>query len=171
MEEALINKTVVIACTRSTDKRTIGNVFFEFLNPDGEGPSESDNDQGATNNNSLVLRITYGDVSFLFAADILHERESKLVQEGGNLSATVLKIPHHGGRSSSSEAFLKAVQPSVAVVSGRSFGKRHTPHPAVKQRLEQLGIDTYVTEQCGAITMKTDGKKLEIHPYKNISTI
>ena len=136
-----------------------------------KGTNESDEDQGATNNNSLVLKISYGEVSFLFAADILNERESKLIQAGEDLSATVLKVPHHGGQSSSSEAFLRAVQPSVAIVSGRSFGKRQTPHPIIKKRLEQLDIDTYVTEQCGAITIKTDGKKLEIHQYKQVSTI
>jgi beta-lactamase superfamily II metal-dependent hydrolase len=150
-------------------KRIFGNITITVLNPLTDSQHMPNEDQGATNNNSLVLRISYGEVSFLFAADILHERESKLVQEGAALSATVLKIPHHGGQSSSSEAFLRAVQPSVAIVSGRSFGKRQTPHPIIKKRLEQLGIDTYVTEQSGALTIKTDGKIMEIHPYKNIS--
>ncbi|MBN2106462.1 MAG: DNA internalization-related competence protein ComEC/Rec2 [Deltaproteobacteria bacterium] len=171
MKTAALNKIPIIACTGATKMRTIGTVTFEFFNPSGEISSGYDEDQNATNNNSLVLRISYGNVSFLFAADILHEREAELIEAGTDLSATVLKVPHHGGQSSCSEVFLRAVQASVAVVSGRSSRKRKTPHPAVKQRLEQLDIDTYVTEQSGAITIKTDGETFHIHQYKSISSI
>lgn len=166
MERASINKAAITACTRATEKRIIGEVTLEFLNPFHETSLACDADQHATNNNSLVLKMTYGEVSFLFAADILNQREAELIDAETDLAATVLKAPHHGGQSSCSEAFLKAVHPSVAVVSGRSAGKRRTPHPAVKKRLESLHIDTYGTEQCGAITIKTDGKKIEIETYK-----
>jgi beta-lactamase superfamily II metal-dependent hydrolase len=61
------------------------------------------------------------------------------------------------------------VQPTTAIVSGRSFGKRQTPHPEVKKRLDALNIKSYVTERCGAVTVITDGKKLEIKQFKKES--
>jgi competence protein ComEC len=166
METALKNKCAIIACNKGTSLRTLGSVTFEVLSPLNETIKASDEDQSATNNNSLVLKISYGQVSLLFAADILKEQESKLIQEGADLSANVLKVPHHGGQSSCTEAFLRAVQPTTAIVSGRSFGKRQTPHPEVKKRLEALNIKSYVTERCGAVTVITDGKKLEIKQFK-----
>jgi competence protein ComEC len=171
METAAKKRCTVISCNKDTPLRTLGSVTFEILSPLNKTITVSDEDQTATNNNSLVLKITYGEVSFLFTGDILKEQESKLVHSGANLSATVLKVPHHGGQASSTDEFLNAVQPSIAVVSGRSFGKRQTPHPVIKKRFEQLKIDTYVTELCGAITITTDGKKLEIKQHKKTSVI
>ena len=169
METVSINKSAIIACNKGAPLRTLGSVTFEVLSPLNETIKASDEDQSATNNNSLVLKISYGKVSLLFAADILKEQESKLIQSGADLSATVLKVPHHGGQSSCTEAFLRAVQPTTAIVSGRSFGKRQTPHPDVKNRLEKLNINSYVTERCGAITVITDGKKLEIKKYLELN--
>lgn len=166
METASKNRCAIIACNKGAPRRTLGSVTFEVLSPLNETIKASDEDQSATNNNSLVLKISYGEVSFLFAADILKEQESKLIQSGADLSANVLKVPHHGGQSSCTEAFLRAVQPTTAIVSGRSFGKRQTPHPEVKKRLEALNIKSYVTERCGAVTVITDGKKLEIKQFK-----
>ena len=166
METASKNNCTIIACNKCARLRTVGNVTFEFLSPMNETIKASDEDQTATNNNSLVLKITYGDVSFLFTGDILKEQESTLVKSGADLSAIVLKVPHHGGQASSTDEFLNAVHPFIAVVSGRSFGKRQTPHPEVQERLDKLHINTYVTEHCGAITIKTDGKKVEIKQHK-----
>ena len=166
METASKNRCAIIACNKDTRLRTLGGVTFEVLSPLNETINASDEDQTATNNNALVLKITYGDVSFLFTGDILKEQESKLVNSGTSLKATVLKVPHHGGQASSTDEFLSAVQPSIAVVSGRSFGKRKTPHPDVQERLEKLNIVTCVTEQCGAITIKTGGENIEIKKNK-----
>ena len=166
METASKNRCEIISCNKRTPLRTLGSVTFEVLSPLNETLNASDEDQTGTNNNSLVLKITYGEVSFLFTGDILKEQESKLVMSGANLSATVLKVPHHGGQASSTEEFLNAVHPSIAIVSGRSFGKRQTPHPEVQERLKKLNIDTYVTEHFGAITIKTDGKRIEIKKHK-----
>ncbi len=171
METALTQKSAIITCKRDMQMRTFGNVTMNILNPQQDCLSVWDKDQNATNNNSIVLKIAYGEVSFLFAADILKEQESKLLQSGADLASTVLKVPHHGGQTSCTDSFLNAVHPSVAVVSGRSSGKRHTPHPDVKKRLETLNIKTYVTEQCGAITIITDGKKLEIKLHKQAAAI
>jgi competence protein ComEC len=166
METAFKNRCAIISCNKSTPLRSLGNVTFEVLSPLNETIHASDEDQTGTNNNSLVLKITYGEVSFLFTGDILKEQESKLVKSGANLTATVLKVPHHGGQASSTDEFLNAVHPSIAIVSGRSFGKRQTPHPEVQERLDKLNIGTYVTEHFGAITVKTDGKRIEIKKHK-----
>ena len=87
------------------------------------------------NNDSLVLRITYGSRSFLLTGDMERAIETRLLAAGANLHADVLKVGHHGSRTSSTQAFLDAVSPSVALISAgfeNSFGH---PHPDVLGRL------------------------------------
>jgi len=156
------NGVKVIACTSTMPKRNLGDVSIEYLNPNRPATGNAEN----ANNDSLVMKLSYKEISFLFTADILQETESALAATGADLSATILKVPHHGGQTSSTEALLTAVHPSVAIISGRSYGKRLTPHPDVKNRLEDLKINNMTTERCGAITIVTDGKDFEINTYK-----
>ncbi len=114
------------------------------------------------NNNGVVLRLAYGGLSFLFAADIQQEAEGLLAGRGAALRSTVLKVPHHGSRTSSSPAFLRAVAPPVAVVQvgdGNPFGH---PHPEVLERLEDtVGLERlFLTSRHGDIHLTTDGRKL-----------
>lgn len=99
------------------------------------------------NNYSLVIRFVYGKDSFLFTGDIERQVEYQIVQQKFNLKSDVLKIPHHGSKTSSSELFLAAVQPKVAVIS---VGGRNTyghPHEAVLQRLEDYDIEVRRTDE------------------------
>jgi competence protein ComEC len=113
------------------------------------------------NDRSLVLRLDYGDVSFLFASDIELAAEDALLRgDRDELDATVLKVGHHGSDTSSSAAFLRAVSPAVAVISagvGNRFGH---PAPAVVERLEEHGR-VYNTLD-GRVRIETDGERLWI---------
>jgi len=110
------------------------------------------------NDNSLVLKITYNKVSFLLTADIGQVAERKVLSEYGNtLRSTVLKVAHHGSRSSSCASFLNEVKPELAIIScGRhnSFGH---PHPEVLQRLKRKNIPYLITAKKGTVTVVTDG--------------
>ena len=117
------------------------------------------------NNHSLVLKLTYGAISFLFTGDIEHEAESVLLQTSANLRATVLKVPHHGSRTSSSEPFVRAVAPSVAVFSVQRESRFGHPHPMVVERYKALGVHLFRTDEHGAITVRTDGQSLWVEPY------
>jgi competence protein ComEC len=117
------------------------------------------------NNRSLVLKLTYGAVSFLFTGDIEQEAESALLRTNVNLRATVLKVPHHGSQTSSSDAFLQAVDPSIAVFSVRRDSRFGHPHPSVVARYKALGVRLFRTDEHGAIHLRTDGQAVWVTPY------
>jgi len=118
----------------------------------------------AGNNDSLALRISYGARTFLLTGDMERPMETLLVgdQMGGQnaLRADVLKVGHHGSRTSTISPFLDAVAPSVAVISAgyeNSFGH---PHPDVVKRLAARHTTILRTDQDGLVTVSTDGRRL-----------
>lgn len=122
---------------------------------------------GATGNEySNVIRVSYGAASFLFTGDLVAEQEQAMLAEGKNPQCTVLKVAHHGSKTSTTENFLAAAQPRFAVISvGRdnSFG-----HPAdeVVERLQERGIKIYRTDENGAVVCRTDGKRLHVETFR-----
>lgn len=113
-----------------------------------------------TNNTSIVLRLIYGNISFLFTGDLEADAESELAQSGADLSSTVLKVGHHGSATSSGYTFLRRVLPQFAVIScgaGNSYGH---PDKETLSRLTQAEAQIYRTDQCGTILVQTDGKTL-----------
>ena len=115
-----------------------------------------------SNNNSLVLRLTYGEVSFLLTGDIEEEAERYLVRSGEGLESDVLKAGHHGSNSSTTRAFLRAVQPRWAVVSAGADNQYGHPHPDVLERLhEAVGEENvFSTAIQGTIHFATDGARM-----------
>ncbi|MBT8338722.1 MAG: DNA internalization-related competence protein ComEC/Rec2 [Desulfatitalea sp.] len=117
-----------------------------------------------TNNNSLVVRVSYGNISLLFTGDIEAHMEMDLVARhgAGRLGSTILMVPHHGSRSSSSRPFLEAVRPAEAIVSAGWQNYYHFPHRVVLQRLSAIGARIWRTDQCGAILIESDGAAYKI---------
>jgi competence protein ComEC len=117
------------------------------------------------NNNSLVVKVSMGDVSFLFPGDIEKEAEKELVAlKRDALPSTILIAPHHGSKTSSSAYFLDAVSPETVVISCARAGRYHFPHPTVLKRYRTRGYQVLSTGESGAIQMLTDGQKIEIRP-------
>lgn len=116
-------------------------------------------DLGSDNNNSLVVRIDFGQTSFLFMGDAETEAEDALLKAHADVQADALKVAHHGSRSSSSLAFLKRVAPQIAVVS---VGDNTYGHPTddVLSRLESIGAEVLRTDQLGTIFVESDGAAL-----------
>ena len=114
-----------------------------------------------TNNNSVVLKIVYKDISFLFCGDIEEEAMQKLLPYAPILKSTVLKVPHHGSDEKEAEdRLLKAVSPQVAVISVGSNNRFGLPAKEVVESLKYLGAKVYKTGDSGAITVSTDGRKI-----------
>lgn len=118
-----------------------------------------------TNDSSLVLKITFGKISFLIPGDISSDIENRLVKSGADLKSDVLVVPHHGSSHSSSAEFIKSVACRYAVVSaGKSNVFKH-PHPSVLQRYEKAGAKILRTDIDGATAFKTDGYNLCVDTF------
>lgn len=126
-------------------------VRFEMLHPQAE-----DYRPGARPNGlSCVLRIANAGASVLLAGDIEKAQEAALVQAGAPLRADVLLVPHHGSKTSSSEAFLAAVQPRLALVQAGYRNRFGHPAPEVQARYQGLGIALVASARCGAATWRS----------------
>jgi len=104
--------------------------------------------------------LDFGKTSFLFTGDIEKGGEEELLARGAPLAATVLKVGHHGSRNATSEPFLDAVNPKVAVISTERRSAAALPHDTVLQRLQSRGIKVLWTGRDGAVTVETDGERL-----------
>lgn len=115
------------------------------------------------NNYSIVLKLTYKEKSFLFMGDAETLSEKEIT---GDIQADVLKVGHHGSRTSTSQAFLNKVNPSYAVISvGLNNDYKH-PHQEVIDRLEKKNIKIYRTDQNGDIIFTTDGYNIDVKVEK-----
>jgi competence protein ComEC len=122
-------------------------------------PSQQDED---LNNMSIVLKVVYGETSFLFQGDAEKIVEEQLLESGFNLEADVIKLGHHGSNTSSTDKYLKAVNPQYAIISCGADNSYGHPHSQVIDRLKNNNIDFYITAQTGDITIISDGKKLSL---------
>ncbi|MDP1394325.1 MBL fold metallo-hydrolase [Lysinibacillus capsici] len=114
------------------------------------------NDQAKDNNDaSIVLKMTYGNVSFLLTGDAGVALEKEMLQY--DVKATVLKAGHHGSNTSSSEEFIQAVKPEVTILSYGEDNKYGHPHAEIVDRLQAIGSKIYATADLGTITVSTDG--------------
>lgn len=116
-----------------------------------------------------MVKLEYGEASFLFTGDIGAACEEEMLKNPAVrralASCTVLKVAHHGSASSSSEAFLEAVRPKYGVISygaGNSYGH---PAPETVERLSEAGVRVFETARDGAVTVRTDGRSLEVKTF------
>jgi len=148
-------------------KQLINGVEFFFMYPPADFLKKKLGQKWRnTNNNSLVLKVSFGDISFLFPGDIMVDAEKELVGlSGADLASNVLLAPHHGSRSSSSRLFLSNVQPDVAVISVGWENRFRFPHATVLETYKKSGCRILRTDRDGAITLTTDGKRLSTSSF------
>ena len=116
------------------------------------------------NDASVVIKSTFGDTSIMLTGDAEKESEADMVKLYSKdvLDCDVLKVGHHGSRTSTSQAFLDAVDPTIALISCGEGNKYGHPLPETLQRLEKKGIKIYRTDKDGSIVLRTDGKSFEV---------
>jgi len=119
-------------------------------------------DGGRRNEAALVLRIDMGLASFLLTSDIGVPRERELAALGARLDSMVLKVAHHGSRSSTSTEFLHAVNPRLAAISVGARNAYGHPDAGVVARLSAAGAQVYRTDRDGALIFETDGRVLTV---------
>jgi competence protein ComEC len=119
------------------------------------------------NNSSMVLRLAYGREAFLFAGDVEAKGERELIASGGDVNATILKVPHHGSNSSSTADFIKAVHPGVAVISLGYLNRFHFPAPEVVQRYQDDGVEVLRTDDDGEISIVADQNAYRLTTFRH----
>ena len=153
--EAIYNHDLYVIFPLAGDAFRAGSIFLEVVSPREIGTS--------INNASIVLHMAHGYTSFLFTGDAERQAEDIMVASGQNISANVLKVGHHGSRTSTTQGFLDAVSPCFAVITvgGRNpFGH---PHPYVVSRLQESGAKILKTSTHGNIMMITNGKEITVY--------
>ena len=124
-------------------------------------------DSSDPNNTSIVLRIVYGDTSFLFTGDAEREVEQAILKRGTNINSTVLKVGHHGSESSSSYVWLREIMPQYAVISVGKDNSYGHPTEDVLSRLRDAEITTFRTDIQGDIICVSDGKSVTFTVERN----
>jgi len=140
----------------------IDGVTIEVLWP----PPADGREVTSGNDDSVVLRLVYGSVSILLAGDIEESTEASLVQSGANLRVDLLKVPHHGSRTSSTDAFIDAVNPRYAVISVGERSRFGHPHASVVNRYLMREVKLFQTGRDGMVTVEIDGSTLDLKAYK-----
>lgn len=155
MVEALMlkDKKINVLSSTSNNPLLMDDMLLEVFSPNKE---TYDN----LNNYSPIIKLTYGDTSFLFTGDAEKEVEEYLVNNKADIKSDVIKIGHHGSTTSTSKSFLEAVSPSFAVISvglNNSYGH---PKSTTLKLLTENNIDILRTDELGSIVIASDGKKV-----------
>lgn len=127
------------------------------------------NDGSDTNNTSIVLKVTYGNTAYIFTGDAERETEQAILNRGADLSATVLKVGHHGSDTSTTYPFLREIMPEYAIISvgeGNSYGH---PTDNTLSRLRDADVTIYRTDLNGDIYITSDGQSVSITTDKSAS--
>jgi competence protein ComEC len=160
-QHAAMDNTRIVAMNHTCQPMTMGGTRVRILAPSpdyvpGEAP---------TNDDSLVLEVTYKKRSVLLTGDAERPIEDDMLADGELHPVTLLKVGHHGSKTSSSEEFLSQVSPQFALISDGYKNQFHHPSPEVLERLTQHHVIVFRTDQRGLITFRTDGDKVEFEPF------
>lgn len=150
IQSAYLNGGKVVEA-REGERWTDGGYDFYILSPP-EGTK-------ATNNASIVILTEIGQYRFLFTGDLEKEGEERLLDRYPNLKVDVLKVGHHGSRTSTTPRFVETIQPEVAIISAGKNNRFNHPHPEVLEILEKSGVSIFRTDKHGAITFRFFLKK------------
>lgn len=159
----LAERNIQATIVGAGDKLSFGAVEIKVLWP----PHQDELNADWGNNESIVLRLVYGRKSFLLTGDIEKKAEAQILTEvtTDELQSDVLKVAHHGSKTSSTQLFVDAVRPQLAVVSvGRTSPFGHPSHE-VMERWREAGAEILTTGENGTITLSTDGSDLKVKTF------
>lgn len=155
---AIKNRHVNVHRAKVGDQYTLGGATFTIV-----GPVKEYSD---TNDMSIVLKLQYHNRSFLFTGDAPSTSEADMLAAGENLSADVLKVGHHGSKTATSPAFLKAVSPRYGIISVGADNTYGLPSQSVLDRLQAVGVQVLRTDRQGTIVIQSDGNSLTVKTEK-----
>ncbi len=161
-DQAKADGVRILPLTRASPGFRIGGTQIRVLAP---SPDYQPGDT-ANNNDSLVLEIAYRHRSILLTGDAERPAENDMLESGLLHPVTLLKVGHHGSKTSSSEEFLSAIHPQFAIISDGYKNQFHHPHPTVLERLANYRAVVLRTDQRGLITFRTDGDRVEFNTFR-----
>lgn len=154
--KAVKNKNKKLYAPTSSEEFKFGEATFKVLAPNSSEYEEA-------NNYSIVIKLTYKNRSFLFMGDALKLSENEILNKGYDIKADVLKIGHHGSKTSTSEEFLNRVMPSAIIITcGKNNDYGH-PSKSTMNLLKRLKIPVYRTDESGTIILNTDGENISFN--------
>ena len=168
-KEIIKRKHIPVTIVQKGKKEAIDKVLLEVFSPKKQMLTHSTELRSSReeNNRSLVIKLSFGQISFLFTGDIEKEAEKSLLGYGKQLKSTIIKVPHHGSKNSSTKSFLELISPQIAVFSARQYGNQLFPYPQTIARYQNLSCKIYRTDLDGAITIYTDGKTYSVVTEEN----
>lgn len=156
---AATGKNLTITPAKPGDAYDLGgSAVLTILSPVSE--------YGDLNNMSVAVRVDYGGTSFVFTGDIEDEAEKDILASGQTLRADVLDVGHHGSQTSSGEAFIGEVSPTIAVISCGMDNSYNHPHREAVERLQAAGAKIYRTDIDGTVVIYSDGNNLKVETEK-----
>jgi competence protein ComEC len=170
LKRSAAHASVSIGTVSQGEGFEMDGVKIEVLWPQSPQADGSGKPPTSGNNDSVVLRLSYGSVNVIMTGDIEQGAEQSLAASGIDLHADLVKVPHHGSKTSSTDAFLDRVQPKYAVVSVGVRSRFGHPNKEVVDRYAQRGIKLYWTGRDGMVTAKTDGTTISITNYLESGT-
>ncbi len=154
MIKAVANANKKITVAKAGEKFTFGNnVLCEIVAPNS---SSYEN----INNYSIVMKVTFGKTSFLFTGDAEEETENEILENNFNINSDILKLGHHGSATSTTDEFLWAVHPKIAVISVGKDNDHGHPHKEILSKLEKQNIQIFRTDKDGTIVLESNGEKI-----------
>ncbi len=157
----LESEGIAIAAVHRGDEFSIGGATVQILNRKDDASANT-----SANDSSVVLKITLGNRAFLLTGDIEREAENELLADSSlDLRADVIKVPHHGSRTSSTDGFVNRVRANTAVISVSRRSRFGHPHPEIVARWRESGASVVTTGEKGTITIRTDGNDLQINRF------
>lgn len=162
--ETILKKAIPLKTVNKNETYEEKNLALKVIN---QIETNNTDQKSYNNNNAIVLKLDYKEKSFLFTADIEKEEEKTLLENETDIRADVLKVAHHGSKSSSTQDFIAKVKPSIGVISVGKNNLYHHPSPSVLDTLSQNQIKIFRTDQNGGVIVKSDGKTLNIETSFN----
>lgn len=159
--DAIQAKSLFVTTPEIGKSFNMGSANFQILSA---GTDEED-----LNSCSIVLKLTFGNLAYLFTGDEETVNEEQMISSGYDLSADVLKVAHHGSNTSTSEEFLNKVSPKIAIIMVGKENSYGHPHSEILNRLNDRNIKIYRTDTDGTILITSDGNKNNVQTLKDIN--
>lgn len=158
-------KNIIVKDTRALlGKHQFEETTVEILAPNTHSEKPYFPELSA-NDNSLVLRISYHDRALLWPGDVEEEGESRLLSASNNLKSAIVKAPHHGSKTSSTEAFIARTNPQFVIFSTGKNNRFSFPHEEVRERYKKYGAQSFTTHSDGEISIEITEKGIDIAPF------